>query len=206
MSRAPDEVLAELGASLDAAWRAPRRPIRRRRAALLVALAMAVAGVSTAAATRTVFSSSPPVPELAPLAIDLGSGARQGVPWQLTVAHCGRPRGTVSLILSTPAGGAGSPCGAPVQPPATYYGRRAALTFGLLPPEAVRAELRLGGGHADVQPRALSERSLQAARLAPALRIYVTATPVGQAVTALTAFDAGGHVVLVCQERSCVRP
>jgi hypothetical protein len=212
--RTPEEVLGELGRDLDAAIRS--RAARhgrgwsawRGRWRLSVALLVSVAvGASTAAATTSIFSSSPPLPRLAPLAADLASGVQASEPWRLSVARCSEPRGAVSLLLRAGSGGAGTACGEVVQPPAAFYDPRSAraFVFGAVPAAASRVELALGGSRIEVTPRRALPRALKAVGLPPATRVYVARVPASEVVTAMTAFDASGRLVVACQARRCER-
>lgn len=214
--RTPDELLGSLGADLAAAfhdrpaigWRsAASRSLRRQRLPVILMIVVAL-GASTAAATRSIFSSSPPLPGLAPLAASLASGSLGGGHWQLSVARCsGAVRG-VSVLLRAGSGGAGSSCGPAIQPPDSFYDphRRLTFAFGALPAGATSAELVLGATRDGVTPVAADADALRAAGLPAGTRVYVAALSGYRVVTALTAFDSAGHVVLVCQERRCVAP
>jgi hypothetical protein len=180
---------------------------RRRR--LLVTLAIVAAvGAGTAAATRSIFSSSPPLPGLAPLAADLASGSSGSAHWQLSVARCTSPAGTVSVLLRTGSGGAGTPCGSVIQPPGTFYDpqRHVTFVFGALPGGVIRAEVVLAANRKEVTLSTADANALSAAGLPSGTRVYVAMLSGYRVVTALTAFDSGGHVVLVCQEQRCVAP
>jgi len=216
--RSPRELLGSLGADLDAAfregpaavgWRSARwRSLVRRRQVLVTVAIVVALGASTAAATRSIFSSSPPVPGLAPLAADLASGSLGSEHWQLSVARCSRPAGSVSVLLRAGSGGAGTSCGLAVQPPGAFYDpqRQVTFVFGALPAGTTRAELVLGANRSEVTPLAADANALRAARLPSGARVYVAMLSGYRVVTALTAFDSAGHVALVCQEQRCVAP
>lgn len=212
--RTPGEVLGELGRDLDAAFRGPPAhrgggwSTWRARWRLSVALLVLVAaGASTAAATTSIFSSSPPLPRLAPLAADVASGVTASERWQLSVARCSEPRGAVSLLLRAGSGGAGTACGAIVQPPAVFYDPRGgqAFAFGAVPAEASRVELVLGASRLEVTPSDAVARGLKAVGVPTATRVYVARIQGSAVVTAMAAFDASGHLVVVCQARRCER-
>jgi hypothetical protein len=217
--RTPEQALAELGEQLDAAFRsAPERRwwswrsraglvFGRRRALALVA-AVAVLGVSSAAATNSLFSSSPPAPLLAPLSIDVAKGTVGDEGWTLSLSRCSRPTGAVSVVLRAGSGGSGTGCGAIVQTPGVYYDpqRGNALAFGLLPAGTQRIELVLGAQRVNVKPSALNNRARVAAGVPAGTLAYITVLPAHAVLTALAAFSAAGHVTFVCQLRSCTRP
>ncbi len=217
--RTPEQVLAELGEQLDAAFRkAPERRWRSRRSRVgwvfghrraLVALAVVgLLGVSSAAATDSLFSSSPPAPLLAPLSIDVAKGTVGGEGWTLSLSRCSRPAGAVSVVLRAGSGGSGTGCGAIVQTPGVYYdpARGNALAFGLLPAGTQRNELVLGAQRVDASTVTLDGRARAAAGVPAGTLAYVTVLPARAVLTALAAFSAAGHVTLVCQLRSCTRP
>ena len=206
-ARSPDELLDELGATLESAFRNGRR--RRRRLAghrvLTVAVAIGVLGVSTAAATQTILAPAPPVPGLhGPLGI-LTSGTAAGAPWTLAAGRCGAGD-RASLMLAQPTGGAGSPCGQLIGPPNAFYGSGTALAFGAVPRSVVRVELTLGPARLQTHTLAVNDSALRLLHLRSSLRAYVVAIPPGRAVTSMTAFDAGGRLVLACGPRSCASP
>lgn len=210
-SRSPGEVLDELGVQLDAAF---RRPTRRRwasrrgfgRRALAAVLVVIVVGGSTAAATQTIFSPAPPLPRLGRVAVNLASDSGGSPQWRLTTSRCSRPRGSYSLLLQAAGVGAGSPCGPLIQPPTVVYGNSFALAFGVVSGDAARVELALGLGRRQATPVAIAREALSAAGLSDRLRVYVVHIAPTAVVTAMTAYDADGHLVLACEQRSCVKP
>jgi hypothetical protein len=210
-SRSPGEVLDELGAQLDAAF---RRPTRRRwasrrtsgRRALLAVLVVIVVGVSTAAATQTIFSPAPPLPRLARVAVNLASDAVGSPQWRLSASRCSRPRGSYSVLLQAAGVGAGSPCGELIQPPSVVYGSRFALAFGVVSRDTARVDLALGSVRMQTTPVAIAHEALRAGGLSDGLRVYVVRIAPAAVVTAMTAYDADGHLVLACRQRSCVKP
>lgn len=217
--RTPEQLLAELGDQLDAAfrrapeqrWWSPRSRagwVFRRRRALAALAVVAVLGVSSAAATNSLFSSSPPAPLLAPLSIDVAKGTIRGEAWTLSLSRCSRPTGAVSVVLRAGSGGSGTGCGAIVQTPGVYYDPewRNALAFGLLPAGTQRIELVLGAQRVNVTPATLDSRARAAAGVPAGMLAYVTVLPAHAVLTALAAFSAAGRVTLVCQLRSCTRP
>lgn len=212
-SRTPEQLLDELRRELAAGYRARRRwrrlptrtPVSWRRAAALVG-ALAAVGGSTAAATRTLFAPAPPVPRLQRLAAILASGDAPRGWWQLSVTRCARPTGSVSVLLRTAAGGAGSACGPVVQAPTELLGPHGAIAFAIVPAGAARVELALGAGRRTVAPIAADADALRAAHLPPGLRLYVTRLPPGRTVAAATVLDRAGDRLLVCQEDRCARP
>jgi len=208
-SRSPQQVLDELGHRLEAAYAAaPARRARRRwgRSRILTVLgAVGVVGASTAAATRMVFAPAPPLPRLSRLAVDLGGGTSAGVRWQLTAARCSSPRGSFSLLLNTVSGGAGSACVALPGPPTTWFMSGASLVFGAAPAAATRVEVTFGAQHRDVSVLAVDAAALIAGRL-PKFRVFVAALPSDGIATAMTAFDADGHLLIACDQRRCARP
>lgn len=215
-SRTPQEVLGELEHDLQTAFRRrSARPLHRvrrlngwRRVGLAVAV-VATVGVSTAAATRSIFSTAPPIPQLARVAaiVARGEGGAHGAhAWQLLVSRCSRPAGAVSVLLRTAAGGAGSPCGPLLQPATALFGAGGAIAFGAVPAGTKRVELTLGRTHVDVEPVDADADGLRAAGLPAHLRFYVTTLPPDATVTAATAFDGSGHLLLACQEQRCTTP
>jgi hypothetical protein len=142
------------------------------------------------------------------LATDLASGSLGGGYWQMSVARCSSPPGSLSVLLRSGSGGAGTRCGSVVQPPGAFYDpqRHVTFVFGALPADATRAELVLGAKRSDVTSSTADPDALIAARLPAGTRAYVAMLSGYQVVTALTAFDSAGHVVLVCQEQRCEAP
>jgi hypothetical protein len=216
--RTPQELLEELGRDLDAAfdasagggwrsWRSWRSWPRRARSILLAAVLVAV-GASTATAMRTIFSSAPPVPRLAPLAADLASGTTADGRWQLSAARCSGPGGGVSLLLHVAAGGAGNPCGSLFQFPTTFYepSEARSLVFGAVPPGVARVELFFAGERRELAPVSADPRALRALHLPAGVLVYAAATGVDQPPSAVAAFDASGRVVFACQEQRCEGP
>ncbi len=207
-ARSPQQLLDALGDELQSAF-ARRVPRRRRRgwrrgvAALAVVVAL---GASTAAATRSIFSSAPPLPRLAPAAAILATDHPAG--WQLSVSRCSRPARAVSLLLRTSVGGAGSACGPLIAPATTFYdpAARHSFAFGAVPASARRVELVLGRARRDAIPIPADADALHAARLPGDTYVYVVAIPATATVTAVTAFDGSGHLVLACQEQRCTTP
>lgn len=212
-SRTPQDVLDDLGRELGIAYRAGPRGTRARigavrgwrRAAAVIAF-VAVMGGSTAAATRTLFAPAPPVPRLQRLAAILATGDTARGWWQVSVSRCARPADGVSVLLRTHEGGAGSPCGPPVQPPTVLLGSEREFAFAIVPAGTERVELALGTSRRSVSPLAVDAGALRAARLPAGLRVYVARLERGQVVTAVTAFDGAGRLVLACQERRCETP
>lgn len=212
-TRTAEEVLDDLARELGAAYRArPQRARVRfravrgwRRAAVMVTV-VAVMGGSTAAATRTLFAPAPPVPRLQRLAAILATHNTSRGWWQLSVSRCAHPADGVSVLLRMREGGAGSPCGPLAQPPTVLLGRNGELVFAIVPAGTVRVELALGTSRRSVVPLAVDADVLRAARLPAGLRAYVARLKRGQAVTAATAFDGAGHLVLACQELRCETP
>jgi hypothetical protein len=213
--RTPQELLEGLGRDLEAAFNAPaggrsrswRLWPRRSRSILLAAVLVAV-GASTATAMRSIFSSSPPVPRLAPVAVDLASGTTAAGRWQLSVTRCSGPDWGVSLLLHVAAGGAGTPCGSLFQLPATFYepGEARALVFGALPPGVARVELVLAGQQRELAAVSADPRALRALRLPAGSLVYAAVASIDQQPSAVAAFDASGRVVFACQEQRCERP
>ncbi|QEC47230.1 hypothetical protein FSW04_06240 [Baekduia soli] len=129
--RSADELLAELGGTLERAWgaegrrrgRCLPRPRLRRRGLVAGAIAALVL-VPTAVATReAIWAPDPPpmpaqlrprdavVPGAAGTPVWVGSGTESGVAWRLSATTC--RYGTVQavgLFLTVPGGGAGARC------------------------------------------------------------------------------------------------
>jgi hypothetical protein len=130
--RTPDELLGELGATLQGAWAAdarrrprlglPRPRLRRRGLVAMVAAALAL--VPTAIATRdAVWAPDPPplpdqlrprdavTPGAAGTPVYVGAGREAGVDWRLSATTCRYGRVTaVGLFLTVDGGGAGARC------------------------------------------------------------------------------------------------
>jgi hypothetical protein len=179
--RTPDELLGELGASLQGAWAADRRRPRitlprLRRRGLVAALAVALALVPTAIATRdAVWAPDPPplpdqlrprdavTPGAAGTPVYVGRGLQAGVDWRLSATTCryGAVQ-AVGLFLTVPGGGAGARCDVAARRPGsspralaarrvqTYYDPVSQTTwaFGALPAaaRAVTVTSRAYGG------------------------------------------------------------
>ncbi len=213
-ARTPQQVLAVLERDLARAFAAEpqprryRRALRRPRRGIVLLCGVVVACASTAAATSSIFSPSPPVPRLAPFGVDLAAGVSAGKEWELQLSRCERPAGSVSVLLSTATGGAGSACGSALQPPTTFYEPQGgeALAFGVVPSGTARVELALDRGHLDARPSAVPSRALAAATLPSGSAVYVVAVPRQRIVTALTAFNSEGELLLDCTEQRCARP
>ena len=213
-ARTPQQVLAVLERDLTRAFaagpqpRRQRRALRRPRPGIVLLCAVVVMCASSAAATTSIFSPSPPVPRLAPLGVDLATGMSAGREWELQLSRCERPDGSVSVLLSTPTGGAGSACGSALQPPTTFYEPQSgeALAFGVVPSGTARVELTLDRGHLDARPSAVASRALAAAALPSGSAVYVVAVPGERIVTALTAFNSEGELLLDCTEQRCATP
>jgi hypothetical protein len=169
-------------------------------------LVVIVVGGSTAAATQTIFSPAPPLPRLARVAVNLASDPVGSSQWQLSASRCSKPLGSYSLLLQAAGVGAGSPCGALIQPPSVVYGNSFALAFGVVSGDTARVELALGPGRMQTTPVAIAHEALRAAGLSDGLRVYVARIAPTAVVTAMTAYDADGHLLLACQQRSCVKP
>ena len=171
--RAPERVLGDLGDALQRAWAADaargRRALRVRlprvhRRGLVAAVAVALALVPTAVATRDAFwaPDPPPLPDalrprdaLPPGAagtpVYVGIGEQAGIAWRLSATTCryGRVQ-AVGLFLTVPGGGAGARCDVAARRPGaspealaarriqTYYDPVSAKTwaFGTLPAQA----------------------------------------------------------------------
>jgi hypothetical protein len=128
--RTPDELLGELGQSLQGAWAADRRRRARpafprlRRRGLIAVVACGLALVPTAVATRDALwaPDPPPLPDqlrprdaVAPGAagtpVYVGAGEQAGVAWRLSATTCRYGSITaVGLFLTVPGGGAGARC------------------------------------------------------------------------------------------------
>jgi hypothetical protein len=125
--RDPDQILAELGTSLQTAWgkdtRRRRLPRIGRRGAIAAAAA-ALALVPTAVATReTLWAPDPPPlpaqlrpqdavqPGTAGTPVYVGAGRQRGVAWRLSATTCQYGDvAAVGLFLAVPGGGAGARC------------------------------------------------------------------------------------------------
>jgi hypothetical protein len=158
VARTPDEVLDELGAALDAAWRADRRRLalpRIGRRGILAATAAALLLVPTAVGTRNALLAPdpPPLPpQLRPrdavqpgaggTPVYVAAGARHGVSFRLSATTCRYGALTaVGLFLTVPGGGAGARCDVAARRPGadprslaarrvqTYYDPASGLTW-----------------------------------------------------------------------------
>jgi hypothetical protein len=211
-NRTPQEVLDELGADLAAAAGSlpGRRTPSRRRVVRVGAgiLAAAGVGVSTAAATTSIFTSPPPLPRLSQEAVILASGSVSSEPWELVVSRCAGASGGVSLLIRSAAGGAGTACGGVIAPPTPLYDpvSSRALVFGALPAGTAEVELVLGTRQLRVAPSPADADALVAAGLPRGIELYVTSIARDQLVTAMTAFDASGHLLVACQVERCALP
>ncbi|MGO9902962.1 MAG: hypothetical protein ACLP0J_25485 [Solirubrobacteraceae bacterium] len=212
--RTPQQALAELERELVRAF--DREPPRRRRwrswprrtRVMIAAGAAVVLGASTAAATTSIFTSAPPIARLAPLAVDLGSGTVNGERWLISAGRCSGSSGAVSVLLRAGSGGAGSACGPAIGPPSTFYdpSRGVGLVFGVVPAGTARVEIVLGAATRVVAPVSADPDGLRAAGVTAGSRVYVAVVPISSLVTAMTAFDASGRLVLACSEGRCTRP
>jgi hypothetical protein len=119
-----------------------------------------------------------------------------------------RHAGQVSVVLSAGSGGAGTPCGAAIQPPGVFYdpARGNAFAFGLLPAGTKHAELVLASGRQEVAPIPLDDAGRLAAHLAGGIVMYVVELPASAVVTALVGLDRNDRVTVVCHEGSCTQP
>jgi hypothetical protein len=211
-TRTPQQLLAELGSALEGAAKDPiaRRRGVRRRATRLLGTIVVVAGlvVSTAAATTSIFASSPPLPRLSAQAVILGSGSVGRTAWEALVSHCEGRSGGVSLLLRSAGGGAGTACGALVGPPMALYDpdSTGALVFGAVPAGTTVVELALGAGRLRAAPVAADPAGLSAARLPVGTELFVARIASDRVVTAATAFAASGRLLLACQVARCTTP
>jgi hypothetical protein len=215
--RDPDAVLAELGASLRAAWDDGDRRRRRRRvlqpARAAMATAVLLALVPTALATRNAIWSddAPPAPEQlrAPDARPAGpqvyvaSGRAGGVDWRLSAASCGP---AVGVFLTVPGGGGGARCDVGAAPDArnrtyAYYDPGADRTwiFGVAPAAARSVE---AGGHR-VAAVLVPDEAIRRGRLHPGMRVYVVALSGSRELPQVRILDGTGEVLETCAEGSC---
>jgi hypothetical protein len=213
--RDPDAVLAELGASLRAAWEAPRR--RRRlvghpiRAAVVTGVLLAL--VPTAVATRDAIWSNdaPPVPDelRAPHAPPAGpqvyvaSGTFGGVGWRLSAASCGS---AVGVFLTVPGGGGGARCDVGAAPDArhrtyAYYDPSADRTwiFGVAPAAARSVE----AGGRTVEAVLVPDEAIRRGSLQPGMRVYALALDGSRELPRVRMLGPAGEVLETCVEGSC---
>jgi hypothetical protein len=229
-AREPDQILEELGLSVERAWSRRRaRPLwRRLLPARRTALAGAVLGlalVPTAVATQDVlFAPKPPAlpPELrAPGAQDPTSAGTaayvaRGDGWKLSASACDYAgRRVVGVFLTVPGGGAGARCdgAAPAALAArrihTYFDPQTGTSwiFGTLPAGAREVTVALSEGgttSAETFPALQSDpRALAGARLPSGMRVLVASVPGAPEVRGVTAADGRGATVLRCEGGLC---
>jgi hypothetical protein len=229
-AREPEQILEELGASVERAWARRRaRPLWRRllpaRRGAAVAVVAVLALVPTAVATQDVlFAPKPPAlpSELrAPGAQDptrVGNAVyvARGAGWKLSASTCdyGGAR-VVGVFLTVPGGGAGARCDAAA--PATLAARRihtyfdpqtgTSWIFGTLPATAreVNVALSEAGARSTARFRALSTdpRAVRGASLPTGMRVLVASVPGAPEVLGVTATDERGEGVLRCEGGRC---
>ena len=229
-AREPDQVLEDLGATVERAWvRRRARPLwRRLLPARRGALVVAVAGlllVPTAVATQEMlFAPKPPALPAglrAPGAEDPTSAGTaayvaRGDGWQLSASTCdyGSLR-VVGVFLTVPGGGAGARCdgAAPAVLAArrihTYFDPQTASTwiFGTLPAAARSVSVSLSeDGAASTRrfPAMPSDpRAIAGAGLPDGMRVLVASVPGAPEVLGVTAADGRGAIVLRCEGGRC---
>ena len=229
-AREPDQVLEELGAAVERAWRERRarllwrRLLPARRGALIAAVAGLVL-VPTAVATQEVlFAPKPPAlpaglraagaedPTRAGTAAYVARGER----WRLSASTCdyGAMR-VVGVFLTVPGGGAGARCdgAAPGVLAArsihTYFDPQTARTwiFGTLPAAARSVSVSLSDRGARSTERfpalASDPRAVASARLPAGMRVLVASVPGAPEVLGVTADDGQDEVVMRCEGGRC---
>jgi len=207
-ARTTDELLGELGDSLERAWRDPqpswrRRPLRRgARVGLVLAIGVVLIG-STAAATLPQWAASPPAPGVAPSGAYAARGTSSGISWGLVVSACRRPMGSYSVVLQTADGSTGTACVPAPGARAVFYDVRAgvALAFGGLPPATARVVVSDGTRTlttAAVTPGVAASRS--------GARFFVVALPGASSVRSLSGYTASGAVTEACRGVGCEAP
>jgi hypothetical protein len=228
--REPDEVLEELGTTVERAWARRRsRPLWRRalpaRRGLVVAAVACLAVVPTAVATQDVlFAPKPPAlpRELrGPGAQDPTSAGSsvyvaRGDGWRLAASTCDYAgRRVVGVFLTVPGGGAGARCDAAA--PGTLAVRRihtyfdpqttTSWVFGTLPAGAreVTVSLSEEGRPSNRTFRALptDPRAVRGADLPAGMRVLVASVPGAPEVLGVTAADGRGAIVMRCEGGRC---
>lgn len=216
-ARDPEAILAELGASLRAAWERPRRlrPVVRHPVRAAVAAVVALALVPTALATRDAIWSddAPPVPAQlrAPHATPAGSqvyvaaGRYAGIDWRLSAAACGS---AVGVFLTVPGGGGGARCDSGAAPDArhrtyAYYDPVADRTwvFGIAPADARSVEA--DGRSAAAVPAA--EEAVRRGGLHTGMRVYVLALEGSRELPPVRIVGPAGRLLERCIGGSCER-
>lgn len=214
--------------------RPPRRSrIASWRPGLLLALAMLVL-VPTALATRDAIFAPPPAPlpdvarppdAVAPQRsgqqVYVAAGLVRGVAWRLSASACdyGDVR-AVGVFLSVPGGGGGARCdvathavGVGASPEVlahrlvqTYFDPVANRTwaFGALPSNARAVDVNATSAQATVASVPADPEAIAKGELPAGMRVFVAALDGARGVPVVTARDASGRVLLVCEEGRCI--
>lgn len=210
--RSVDELLAVLRRRLEAADRARRargsRAGRGRRGATLAAV-VALALVSTATATRSVWAPSAPDDHGSGGAVvELAAGGGAPAAWSLAARRCAD--GSVATFLRVGAGGAGRGCEGRSAPVSTYYDPDVGRTFvfALVAVSAREAQVGLRGTRGEssvptvtqitVRPRPADPLALRKARLS-ATAVAVGSVRGAWTVATMAVLDAAGRVLWQCE-------